>query len=99
MKIKCYIWGKDDDWEGICTKFDIATQGTSLQEVEKSLQSAIEDYFEELIDLHHHEKKKLLNRKSPLRLRLYLIIRYLLSRFIKIKVESTNLHINICNPV
>ena len=54
---KSYIWGKNDDWEGICTTLDIATQGVSLQDVEKSLQNAIEDYFEELIDLCSHERK------------------------------------------
>ena len=92
---KSYVWGKNDDWEGICTTLDIATQGVSLQDVGKSLQNAVEDYFEELIDLHPHERKKLLNRKSPLRLRLFLHIRYLLSKYTKVKAGSTNMQIQV----
>ncbi len=98
--VKSYIWGNGDDWEGICTTFDIATQGSSLREVEKLLREAAEDYLEELNNFHPQQRNRLLNRKSPLRLRVLLRIRYLLSRIIKTKANRPKVWFSthVCNP-
>ena len=31
LKFRCYIYGKDWDWEAICTDLDISVQGDSLK--------------------------------------------------------------------
>lgn len=96
---RSYVWGSDDDWEGICTTFDIATQGTSLKEVTTLLRDAVEDYLDELKDLSPQERKLLLNRKSPLRLRIWLHTRYLLSRMKRIAKVITQIDSYHYNPV
>ena len=99
ITVRSYVWGSDDDWEGICTTFDIATQGTSLKEVTKLLRDAVEDYLEELNDLSPQERKPLLNRKSPLRLRILLHTRYLSSRMKRIVKVTTQIDSYLYNPV
>lgn len=99
ITVRSYVWGSDDDWEGICTTFDIATQGTSLKEVTTLLRDAVEDYLEELKDLSPQERKLLLNRKSPLRLRILLHTRYLLSRMKRIVRVTTQIDSYHYNPV
>ena len=93
------MWGSNNDWEGICTTFDIATQGTSLKEVTTLLRDAVENYLEELKNLSSQERKLLLNRKAPLRLRILLHTRYLLSRMKRIAKVTTNIDSYHFNPV
>ncbi len=99
ITVRSYVWGSDDDWEGICTTFDIATQGTSLKEVTTLLRDAVEDYLEELNNFSPQEQKKLLNRKSPLRLRVQLHLQYLLSRTGRIETVATQVDNHLYNPV
>lgn len=99
ITVRSYVWGSDDDWEGICTTFDIAAQGTSLKEVNSLLRDAVEGYLEELSDLSPKERKLLLNRKSPLRLRILLHTQYLLSRMKRIVKITTQIDSHLYNPV
>ena len=99
ITVRSYLWGSDDDWEGICTTFDIATQGTSLKEVTTQLRDAVEDYLEELNNCSPRERKKLLNRRSPLHLRVHLYTRYLLSRTGRIATVATQVDNHLYNPV
>ncbi len=99
ITVRSYVWGSDDDWEGICTTFDIATQGSSLKEVNTLLRDAVEDYLEEIENYSPQDRKRLLNRKSPLRLRVLLHSRYLLSRMSRIVKITTQVDNHLYNPV
>ena len=44
--LRCYAEGRDGDWEAICLDLDIAVQGSSFEEVFRSLQEAISLYLE-----------------------------------------------------
>ena len=77
INFKYYVWGNGSDWEGLCTTFDIAMEGTSLEETKKFLEEAVIDFLESLEDLPAHESERLLKRKAPIHLRLIFVIQYL----------------------
>ena len=76
-KLTCYAWGKPGDWEALCVDYDIAAQGTSLEEVRRELADAVETYLDYIADLPENEQAAFLNRKAPasLRIRLELLSR------------------------
>lgn len=78
--IKIYVWGSDSDWRAICANFDIAVQGNSLNDVESLMEEAVVCYFEELEHLSKCDAKRLLKRRAPLWLRLWLHIRFSLHK-------------------
>ena len=65
VRIKYFIWGSGSDWEGLCTTFDIAMEGESLEETKQSLKDAVRDYLAEIEQLPEKDRQHLLNRKSP----------------------------------
>ena len=71
-KVTCYAWGRPGDWEGICVDFDLPAQGSSLEEVRRELNDAIETYLGYVTELPENEQARFLNRKIPLWLRLRL---------------------------
>ncbi|MCY4185000.1 MAG: hypothetical protein OXD45_06770 [Rhodobacteraceae bacterium] len=79
-EIVCYYWGKENDWEGLCTTFDIAMHGTTLEETEKCLEEAIEAFLEEVEKLPKLDRNRLLKRRSPWHLRLSLKVVSLICR-------------------
>lgn len=73
-KVTCYAWGVPGDWEALCVDFDLAAQGKSLEEVRRELGDAIECYLESVMDGPAEERRRFLNRKAPLTLRLRLAL-------------------------
>lgn len=72
-RVLCYAMGHDEGrWEAICVDLDIAVEGTSFRNVQSRLESAIRSYVEEALKEEPHIAQKLLNRRSPLRVRLRL---------------------------
>ena len=68
--LHCYAEGRDGDWEAICLDLDIAVQGPSFEDVSASLREAITLYLEAVGDLEPQERRALLDRSAPLRVRL-----------------------------
>jgi predicted RNase H-like HicB family nuclease len=68
--LHCYAEGRDGDWEAICLDLDIAVQGSSFDEVFRSLQQAISLYLETVTDLPPEERRALLHRSAPFAVRL-----------------------------
>ena len=73
-KLTCYAWGKPGDWEALCIDYDLAAQGDSFEEVRSELADAVETYLDYVSDLPEKERRVFLNRKSPLPLRLKLLL-------------------------
>ena len=69
LDLKCYAYREGDAWEAICVDLDIATFGTSLDEVKRSLATSIELYLGRVAELPAHERSDFLARKSPWHLR------------------------------
>ena len=68
-KLTCYAWGKPGDWEALCVDLDIATQGTSFEEVREDLQLAVEDFLDYAAELPEVERRAILSVKAPWLLR------------------------------
>ncbi|MCY4101129.1 MAG: hypothetical protein OXF46_09440 [Rhodobacteraceae bacterium] len=83
INFKYYVWGNGSDWEGLCTTFDIAMEGTSLEETKKFLEEAVIAFLESLEDLPAHDRERLLKRKAPIHLRIILFTQYLRYRLRK----------------
>ena len=73
-KLTCYAWGKPGDWEALCIDYDLAAQGESLDEVRRELADAVDTYLDYVSDLPASEQQAFLNRKTPLPLRLKLLL-------------------------
>ena len=69
LTLQCYAFGSGDSWEAICVDFDIAVSGSSLAEVESSLTVGIELYLEEVAEASAEDRRTLLSRRSPWRVR------------------------------
>ena len=80
MKFRCYIFGKDDDWEAICTDLDIAVQGNSYEITKSLLDDAIGGFLHEVAKLPAKDQKEFLNRRAPLLVRINLRIKFYFSR-------------------
>ncbi len=68
--LRCYAEGGPGDWEAICLDLDIAVQGETFEEVYRSLGEAIALYGEAVSDLPADERARLVQRPSPLSVRL-----------------------------
>lgn len=66
MILRCYAEGSDRGWEAICLDLDIAVQGSSFEEVYKSLDEAVTQYVEYVSELPEPDRERLLARKAPL---------------------------------
>ena len=75
LSLRCYAFGSGDSWEAICVDFDIAVSGTSLGEVRSSLETGIELYLEEVAEAAPEDRRYLLSRRSPWRVRAMLRLR------------------------
>lgn len=65
LNLRCYAFGAGDSWEAICVDFDIAVFGSSLGEVQSSLETGIELYLEEVAEATPEDQRYLLSRRSP----------------------------------
>lgn len=68
--LRCYAHGRTGDWQAICLDLDIAVQGTSLEEVQRTLNRAIETYIEDAMNEAPADRDRLLNRQAPFFVRL-----------------------------
>lgn len=68
--LHCYASGRDGDWEAICLDLDIAVQGSSFEEVARSLHDAVTLYLESVGSLPEEQQRYLLHRPAPLGVRL-----------------------------
>lgn len=75
-KLTCYAWGKPGDWEALCVDLDIATQGSSFEEVKRDLELAVEDFLDYASELPENNRKFLLSHRAPRSLRLRLALRH-----------------------
>lgn len=64
--------GKEGNWEGLSTMYDVATYGSTLEETEKSLKEAIDVFIGEVEELPENEKRLFLKRRSPLHSRFFI---------------------------
>ncbi len=68
---RCYAEGRADDWEAICLDLDLAVQGTSFGDVQRSLNDAIAMYVERALELPEPDRSRLLRLDgAPLWIRL-----------------------------
>ena len=63
--MRCYVFGSGRVWEAICLDFDIAVFGSSLVEVQSSLETGIDLYLEEVAEANTEDRQYLLSRRSP----------------------------------
>ena len=83
LKFRCYVWGRDSDWEAICTDLDIAVQGRTLEVTKDLLDEAISGYLDEVEKLPVNEQYEFLNRRAPLVLRIRLRVNYYFFQILK----------------
>jgi hypothetical protein len=63
--LHCYASGRDGDWEAICLDLDIAVQGSSFDDVRRSLHEAVSLYLESVATLPEDQQGHLLHRTAP----------------------------------
>jgi hypothetical protein len=77
----CFAKGRPGEWEAICLTFDIAVQGSSKEEVQRSLREAIALFLQSAKDERDPKaREKLLRRRAPLSIWL----RYVSSLFLHV---------------
>ena len=64
-KIGCYAEGREGQWEAFCLNFDLATQGASLEDARRDLETAIRMYLDYVNDLPADEQAPFLRRRAP----------------------------------
>lgn len=82
LRCRCYAYGRGTEWQAICIDFDIALHGSSLEEAKRSLGVGIGLFLESVADLPAGDRRRLLRRKSPWRVRFWLVSGALLSRWV-----------------
>jgi hypothetical protein len=71
----CIVHGRDNEWEGLCLDLDVAVHGHSFNEVKSLMSEAICSYVEDALKESEPSRSALLNRRAPLRVRLYWAMR------------------------
>lgn len=69
-RLRCYVRGSDDHWEGMCLDLDLAVTGRSEQEVKNLLEHAVMSYIQDASEEDPKTAAKLLSRRAPLSVRL-----------------------------
>lgn len=73
--VRCFIHGRDTQWEAICTDLDIAVHASSENEARELLRQAIRTYVEDASKESNETFVRLMSRKSPFSVRLSLSLR------------------------
>ena len=68
--LRCCAAGHEGGWEAICLDLNIAVQGRSFDDVYHALNESVELYFETVSELSESERRQLLSRSAPLRVKL-----------------------------
>lgn len=66
ISILCFAKGRPGQWEAFCADFDLAVQGATFHEVQRSLEDAIRDYVEAAREESGPDRDRLLKRRAPL---------------------------------
>jgi len=69
--LSCVVRGHTDHWEGFCLDLDLAVQGRTYDQVRDGLLKAINGYIDAALLEDEQTRNELLNRRAPLRVRLY----------------------------
>lgn len=62
---RCYAYGTDGNWQGICVDLDIAVQGRNFKEVLDLMGQAIESYVDDALAETPYDADRLLARRAP----------------------------------
>ena len=75
--LRCYAYGRGNDWQAICVDLDVAVQGTSFDEVKDSLRTSVELFLYAVADLSLEDQREVLSRTTPqyIRVKLALLAR------------------------
>lgn len=71
VTLSCIVRGHTDHWEAFCLDLDLAVQGRSYDQARDQLLKAIRGYTEAALLEDEKTRDQLLNRRAPLRVRLY----------------------------
>jgi len=68
--LRCYVEGREGQWEAVCLDLDLAVQAGSFESVIASLREAIKLHVEHVLSLPEAEQRRFWRRRAPLSLRL-----------------------------
>lgn len=63
--LRCYVHGRDHDWQAICVDLDLAVQASSKRAAQKALEEAIISYIEDARAEAPEVARQLLARRAP----------------------------------
>ena len=86
---RCMAEARNGEWWAICIDLDIAVQGQSFPEVQKSLHQAIDMYLARVVQLPANEQRPLLYRRAPWHVMAKYVV---LSAFLKLRSDGGNSH-------
>ena len=72
MELRCHAYRRDAVWEAICTDLDVAVFGPSEEHVKRTLAEAIDLHLETVVGLPDQDRRAMLSRRAPWRVRLAL---------------------------
>jgi hypothetical protein len=77
--LRCYAERHEGRWEAFCVDFDIAVQGSTFEEVYRTLKVSVTDYIERLNELPARDRQRLLRRRAPFWSRLRFLYVFLIT--------------------
>src|ERR1700678_2858844 len=80
--LHCYAWGNDDGWEALCTDLDLAVQADTIDDVRRLLNESIRAYVAMVKQESPDDRSRLLRRRSPWSLRLWLWVSFNMHRLL-----------------
>ncbi len=75
--LRGFVERRGDWWQAVCIDLDIAAQGKSLEEAKALMDEMVRTYLESLSEYAPADRRRFLNRKSPLSVRLGFFWRFL----------------------
>jgi hypothetical protein len=66
INVICFAEGTGERWEAFCLNYDLAVQGSSIEDAMRKLKDQFLLYVEEVRTLPERDRRRLLNRKAPL---------------------------------
>ncbi len=75
----CVAHGHRGEWEAFCLDFDLAVQGSSLEDVRSRLEDAVADYVHAAMEEAEPARSRFLNRRAPFVVRLQWGIRFFIA--------------------
>jgi hypothetical protein len=84
--LTCYAEQHPDGiWEAICVDFDIAVTARSFQEARDLMEHAVRTYLEDVAQAAPEQRHRLLNRRSPLFVRMKLALSHFVYTVIDVR--------------